>query len=469
MTKQIAPNAIIELRNIVGPRYVLESAEDLAVYGNDWTKRYIPDPLCIVLPANTNEVCTVAKYCNEHGLCIVPSGGRTGLAGGAVAIKKEVVLSLTRMNRIDPIDPVSMTIQCEAGATTESLQLAAAAVGLYFPLDLASKGSSQIGGNIATNAGGLKVIRFGNMRDSVAGIEVVLPSGEILNLNSNLRKDNTGYDLKHLFIASEGTLGIITRASIKLQPRLNNLRISCMGVSSFQKITEVLKVCNLNSIRPTAFEFFIHDALEIVLKHNNSLKNPFPKEFSHYVLLEIDDENGSLLEDLLEKLFAAGHIEDAVVSSSSADFKGLWALRENITESLSAYGHVRKNDIALAIERLGAFILEMEAELKTSPAEIKVILFGHIGDGNIHINYICKREVLDFQSFQEQARKVEERVFRIIKNYRGSISAEHGIGLTKKADISFTRTAAEVNIMREIKRIFDPNWTMNPGKIFDQI
>jgi FAD/FMN-containing dehydrogenase len=454
-------------RKIIGDNNVVTDPAQLRIYGDDWTKRFEPKPMVALFPRTVQEVQDIVRYCAKEKLAIVPSGGRTGLAGGAVAINGEVVLSLNRMNKIDKIDPIGMTIHCEAGATTESLQKAAQDAGLYFPLDLASKGSSHIGGNIATNAGGLKVIRFGNLRDSVAGIEVVLPNGDLLNLNNNLRKDNTGYDLKHLFIASEGTLGIIVKASIKLQPALKNLRISCMAVDQFQKIPEILRICNMSGIRPSAFEFFIKDALEIVLSHNNSLRNPFTDFASHYVLLEVDDGEKHVLEDLLEKLFHENLIQDAVISSSSAEFKGLWSLRENITESLAAYGYVRKNDISLAIDKLKPFIHELEQLLTRSPKEIKLILFGHIGDGNIHINYICRKDVMSNDEFQKKSRNIETEVFKVLEGYKGSISAEHGIGLTKKADLLFSRTKEEVEFMRQIKRVFDPQNIMNPGKIFD--
>ena len=464
---------IANLGTIVGASHVKTSPDDLAVYGNDWTKRYTPAPTCAVFPATTDEVSQILAYCNDHRIAVVPSGGRTGLAGGAVAIQGEVVVSLTRMNKIERLDPIGLTIHAEAGVTTEALQDAARDAGLFFPLDLASKGSAHIGGNVATNAGGLKVIRFGNMRDSVLGMEVVLGDGRVLHLDANLRKDNTGYDLKQLFISSEGTLGIITRVTIKLQARLKDLRIACMAVSAFDKIPEILKSANLGAFRPTAFEFFTNEALRIVLAHNKSLRDPFAAQHPFYVLIEMESSGGAAdevtgLEGLLEKLFEAGLVEDAVISSNSAEFKGIWSLRENITESLAAYGHVRKNDISLPIDRLQSFIAELQTEVKQSAhPHIKLILFGHIGDGNIHINYIAKKAEMEFPKFQADGRAIEERIFSRLRNYRGSISAEHGIGLTKKEDLKFSKDEFEIDLMRQIKKIFDPNGILNPGKIFD--
>lgn len=461
--------ALTGLCAIVGKSNVKTDTADLLVFGNDWTKRYVADPLAIVFPSSRDEVAAVLHFCNEHDLAVVPSGGRTGLAGGAVAIKKEVVISLNRMNRILSLDPVGMIIEAEAGVTTEALQEAAKDAGLFFPLDLASKGSAHIGGNVATNAGGLKVIKFGNMRDSILGLEVVLANGDVLHLDANLRKDNTGYDLKQLFIGSEGTLGIITKVSVKLQPKLKDLRVACMSVSGFEKIPLILRTCNLGSYRPTAFEFFTDQALRIVLSHNKSLRDPFSVASPFYVLIEMESMEGSVSQEhLLESLFEAGLVDDAVISSNSSEFKGLWGLRENITESLAAYGHVRKNDIALSIANLQPFIADLENEVKKNAHPfIKLILFGHIGDGNIHINYICRKSEMEASEFQSAARAIEEKIFQRLATYRGSISAEHGVGLTKKEDLKFSKDRREIDIMRAIRLILDPKGILNPGKIFD--
>ncbi len=459
---------VAQLKEIVGSSHVVTSDADLSAWGTDWTRVFPVKPVAAVLPSSTDEVSRIVKACRAAGVAIVPSGGRTGLAAGAVASNGEVVLSLSRMNRIEQIDKVGMTIQCEAGVTTQQIQDVARDAGMFFGLDLAAKGSCQIGGNISTNAGGLKFIRYGGMREQVLGLEVVLPSGEVLDMMSSLRKNNTGYDLKQLFVGAEGTLGIVTRAVLRLMPRQRNLQIACMGVESFSAIPRILTLANLEGVQITAFEFFTDVAHEIVLKHSPGARTPFASRWPFYVLLEVEEgpAGSSVIEPLLEKIFEAGLIGDAVVGSTSAQFKELWGLRENITESISAHGQVRKNDIALPIDKLEPFIAELEEEMKGAPQEIKLVLFGHIGDGNLHINYVGSRDIPK-EKFQATARSVEERIFKRLPKYKGSVSAEHGIGMLKKKDLAFSRSAPEIEMMKKFKLMLDPQNLMNPGKIFD--
>ena len=431
-----------DLRQLVGQANVLTSPSDLEAYGRDWTRVHQAKPSVIVLPASTAEVAAVVAYCQAKKLPIVPSGGRTGLAGAAVATNGEVVLSLSRMTKIEELDEVGQTIRVEAGITTQQVQEAAKQVGLFFPLDLAAKGSCQIGGNIATNAGGVKFIRFGGMREQVLGIEVVLPSGEVLDMNTGLRKNNTGYDLRQLFIGSEGTLGIVTRATLRLTPPPRNMQVSVLAVPSFESMLQILRVCGKAGVQLTAFEFFTRVAHEIVLQHALGARSPFTEKSPYYV------------------------ISDAVVATSSAQFKELWGLRENITESLSKHGHIRKNDISLAIGQLAAFTAELELEVAAAPKDIQLVLFGHIGDGNLHINYVGLNKAESFADFNARARLIELRIFERLARYKGSISAEHGIGLLKKKDLHFSRSEPEVALMRQIKQLLDPANLLNPGKIF---
>ncbi len=456
-------------RATVGAGNVKTEAADLDAFGRDWTKIFPVAPGCAVLPGSTAEVAKVVKYCADKGLCVVPSGGRTGLAGGAVASNGEVVLSLQRMSKIEKLDPVGLTAIVQAGVTTEALQDAAREIGLFFPLDLAAKGSCHIGGNIATNAGGVKFIRFGGMREQVLGIEVVLPNGDVLDMNSSLRKNNTGYDLKQLFIGSEGTLGIVTRATVRLTAPPRNVQVAIMGVETFKAIPAILGVANVAAVTLTAFEFFTKVAHEIVLKHAQGARTPFEQKYPYYVLLEAEEGpgGGAVMEPLLEKLFEKGLVADAVVAQNSTQHKEFWGLRENITESIAAHGTARKNDISLAIDQLDDFIAQLEVELAKAPTDgMEIVLFGHIGDGNLHINYVGPKTE-PVKEFNARARKVEERVFHLLAKFKGSISAEHGIGLLKKHDLLFSRTEAEVEIMRKLKRVFDPGGLMNPGKIFD--
>jgi FAD/FMN-containing dehydrogenase len=458
-----------ELARIVGDHYVKTEAGDLETYGRDWTRVHTPRPSAIVFPASTAEVSKVVRLCWEKGVPVVPSGGRTGLAGGAIAPQGELVVSLDRMNKIEKLDAVGLSAVVQAGVTTQALQEAAREIGLFFPLDLAAKGSCQIGGNIATNAGGVKFIRFGGMREQVLGLEVVLPDGQILDMNTALRKNNTGYDLKQLFISAEGTLGIVTRATVRLTPPPRNMQVAVMATPDFGSILKIAQACHMEGVQLTAFEFFTRLAHEIVLQHAVGAKTPFGEKSPFYVLLEVEEGPAgvSVMEPLLEKIFEKGLITDAVIAQSPAQFKELWGLRENITESIAAHGHARKNDISLAIDQLEPFIADLEREvLASAPADMKLVLFGHIGDGNLHINYVAPKAE-PFAEFQARARVVEEKVFRLLARYKGSISAEHGIGLLKKKDLPFSRSEPEIELMKQLKRLIDPKNLMNPGKIFD--
>jgi FAD/FMN-containing dehydrogenase len=458
-----------QFRSLVGETYVLTGANDLEAYGRDWTRLNPPKPSAVVLPASTEEVSKVMRYCHQEKIAVVPSGGRTGLAGGAVAANGEIVLSLQRLNKIEAVDTVGLTLRCQAGVTTQAVQDAARAAGLFFPLDLAAKGSCHIGGNIATNAGGVKFIRFGGMREQVLGVEVVLPDGEVLDMNTSLRKNNTGYDLRQLFIGSEGTLGIVTRATLRLTPPPRGVQVGVMAVEKFSDVLGILGACARAGAQLTAFEFFTRAAHEIVLKHAVGARPPFTPLAPFYVLLEVETGpgGGSVLEPLLEKLFEAGLVTDAVVAGSAGEAKELWGLRENITESIAKHGHVRKNDISLGIDQLADYIAELETIVASAPGNMELVLFGHIGDGNIHINYVGTDKSEPFAAFQERARKIEIQVFELLGRYKGSVSAEHGIGLIKKKDLHFSRTDAEVALMRKLKHVLDPHGILNPGKIFD--
>jgi FAD/FMN-containing dehydrogenase len=455
-------------RKSVGDVNVKTDRNDLQTYGKDWTRGYTADPSCVVLPKNTEEVSAVLRYCHEQGLAVVPSGGRTGLAAAAYAQNQEVVVALDRMNKIIRVDDVGLAVEVEAGVTTQAVQDCAREHGLYFALNLASKGSCQIGGNIATNAGGTKLIRYGGMREQVLGIEVVLANGEIIDMNTNLRKNNTGYDLKQLFIGSEGTLGIVTRATLKLIPPPKDFQLVCMASSSFAKIPQVLRECHLLGIQPTAFEFFSALGLDLVLKFHKNLRAPFAEGHPYYLLIEQESlgDNSDLFERLCERCLELDLVSDAVLSSNSEQFHGLWGLRENISESISQYGHVRKNDISLPIESLDSFVRDIDEIVAKVPEEIQLVLFGHIGDGNLHINYIAPK-TLAIDRFKNIAEETEKKIFAQLPKYKGSVSAEHGIGLVKKEDLKLSRSPVEIDLMRQIKLLVDPKGIMNPGKIFD--
>lgn len=452
---------------LVGDAHVITDPEALKPLGKDWT--YLTgQAACAVFPKSREEVAAILRYCSQHQLAVVPSGGRTGLAGGAVAANGEVVLSLARMNKVLSIDTIGMSITAEAGVLTQTLQEKALEAGLFYPVDLASKGSCQLGGNIATNAGGLKLIRFGGTRDNVLGLEVVLANGEILDLDFNLKKDNSGYDLKQLFISSEGTLGVITKATMRLVHKPKEWRLHVLGCEKFDSVLEILRACNLRGIQPGAFEYLTRPALDVVLAHHQSVRDPFAAPCDFYVLLETersssaDDER---MAELLEEALDKGWAQDAVIAETSSEFKALWGMRENISESVAMAGQVRKNDITVPICSLATFHNEVTAILKKAPPFVKMILFGHIGDGNIHLNYTATRDVAA-ETFHKAVKGIEGEIFRLIAKLRGSISAEHGIGLIKKEDLKFTRTPDQIEMMRRIKKVFDPAGIMNPGKIF---
>ncbi len=455
------------LTALVGDARISTRPDDLTVYGKDWTKA-VPNPTAVIFPKTTDEVSRILRYCHEHKIRVVPSGGRTGLAGAANAIQEELVISLEKMNHILKIDPINLSVTAEAGVIIETLQKAAKEAGLFYPVDLAAKGSCQLGGNIATNAGGLKLIRYGGTREQVLGLEVVLADGTILDLDYDLRKNNIGYDLKHLFIGSEGTLGIITKATMKLVSLPKELRLTCMASASFEQVTKLLGLVNFRGIQPTAFEFFTHECLELVLKHSKQRKNPFQEKSPLYVLLEIEKQPEGApdpLEPFLETAFESGLITDAVIASNSAEFQNLWGLRENISESVAMEGHVRKNDISLPISSLPGFIAEMQ-KILGKVRGVQMFLFGHIGDGNLHLNYSGPFQQ-NYDEFRSITRDTEKEVFELLKTFRGSISAEHGIGLLKKADLHYCCPPEALTLMQKIRAVFDPHGILNPGKIFD--
>ena len=447
--KVMRSDAVAFFKKLLGETYVLTGEADLKAWGTDWTKVFEPKPLCVVLPSSTEDVSKILSYCNTNELAVTPSGGRTGLCAGAVASDGEIVVNLTRMSKIMAVDTTGLTLTAEAGVTTQALQDAAKENGLFFPLDLASKGTCQIGGNIATNAGGVKLIKYGGTREQVLGLEVVLASGEILDMNVALRKNNSGYDLKHLFIGSEGTLGIVTKAVLRLMPKPRNLQLAIMAVGDFISIPKILAVCSQKSASVTAFEFFTEVAHKIVLQRLPGARTPFKDIAPFYVLLEIEQPGREPeLEELLEALFEEGLITDAAIAANSTQFKEFWGLRENITESLAAHGQVRKNDISLAIDKLDGFVKALQVLLLSKrPKDMEIVFFGHIGDGNLHINYVSPK-TRDSKDFHAEAREIEEGVFKLLASFKGSISAEHGIGLTKKKDLHFTRTDSEVSWMR---------------------
>ena len=436
---------------------------ELAIYGKDWTEVFPPAPSLLVRPRTTDEVSRFLKLASEHGLAVVPSGGRTGLAGGAVAAKGEIVLSLERMRAIHAVDPLALTVHVEAGAITEAVHHACAEHGLFWPVDFASKGSSQVGGNIATNAGGVRVIRYGLTRQWVLGLTVVTMSGERMELNGALEKNNTGVDLRQLFIGSEGILGVITEATLKLTRLPGKVDVFLFALDSLQAVLKLFAEARKGPFTMMAYEFFT-DACSARLEKHRGLRPPFEKRPSHCVLLEVEDAKPGALDGWLSSLFEQGLVLDGTLAADVGQQKALWKLREGISESLSATGLPHKNDIALPLAKLSVFCAELEALLASRYPDWELCLFGHIGDGNLHVN-IMKPEAMSKDDFFARTHDVDRDMFGLVRSHKGSVSAEHGIGLLKKEWLVYTRSPMEIDLMRHLKAALDPRWLLNPGKV----
>ncbi|MDI1449019.1 FAD-binding oxidoreductase [Polyangium sp. 6x1] len=437
---------------------------DLATFGRDWTKVHEPRPAAVALPRTTDEVSRLLKLCTAFQVPIVPSGGRTGLAAGAVAAHGEVVVSLSRMRRMNPVDVLGGTVRVQAGAVTEEVHRHVAEHGLTWPVDFASKGSSQVGGNIATNAGGVKVIRYGLTRQWVLGLEVVLASGEVLELGGALEKNNTGIDLRQLFIGSEGTLGIITEATLKLTRLPGKLDVLLFAVPNLAGVLALFKEARTGPFVITAYEFFTEKCMARVRRHR-SVREPLSAPSDYYVLLEVERAEPDALEAWIGSLFERGVVTDGTLAQHAGEAAAIWALREGISESLSATGMPHKNDIALPIQELEGFCAELESIFEARYPGWEIALFGHIGDGNLHVN-VMKPDAMEKSAFLAQTHEADHTMFELVRKYRGSISAEHGIGLLKKDYLGYSRSATEIEIMRAIKRALDPLGIMNPGKVF---
>ncbi len=463
MPTPLAVPVLSSLKSIVGDARVLTDEPSLALYGKDWTTVHSPCPVAVVLPSTIEQVQAVVRLAATEHLDIVPSGGRTGLSGGAMAANGELVLALDRMNTLEDFNSVDRTVRCGAGVITEQLQQFAEQQGLFYPVDFASSGSSQIGGNISTNAGGIKVIRHGMTRDWVAGLKVVTGTGELLDLNRGLIKNNAGYDLRQLVIGAEGTLGVVVEATMRLSRAPKELAVLVLGAVDMPAIMKVLGAYQ-GAMDLSAFEFFSELALQKVVKHQD-LQRPFATAADYYALIEIESADMDLAMELFEECVEAGWVIDGVVSQSIAQADALWRLREDISETISRWTPY-KNDISTLISRVPDFLAEVEAVVNEHYPEFEIIWFGHIGDGNVHLN-VLKPENLAMEEFQRQCSQVSQWVFEIVQRYEGSISAEHGVGLLKKDYLHYSRSKLEVQIMRQIKLAFDPQGIMNPGKIFD--
>ncbi|MCM2290437.1 MAG: FAD-binding oxidoreductase [Sulfuritalea sp.] len=457
-----------ELQELLGERHVLTAADDVAPFCTDWRGRYTGSALGVALPGTAQEVAAVVRACAAAGTAIVPQGGNTGLCGGATPVGGELVVCLRRLNRIRAVDADNNSITVEAGCTLQAVQEAAAAVNRLFPLSLAAEGSATIGGNLSTNAGGVQVLRYGNARELTLGIEVVLADGRIWDGLRALRKDNTGYDLKHLFVGAEGTLGLITAATLKLFPRPRTHATAWVALPDPAAAVRLLgRLRDAAGDNVTAFEIVGRTALDLVLKHIPNARDPLAGKPHWQVLIELSgarDDLGATLEQALQSAAEEGVIDDAAVAASEAQTAALWALRENVSEAQKIEGVSIKHDIAVPVSRIAEFIARADAALQAAFPQVRIVCFGHIGDGNLHYNQ-SRPDAQSNAEFIAQTESVNRIVHDLVHALGGSISAEHGLGQLKREEVRRYKSETEMDLMRAVKQALDPRGLMNPGKL----
>ncbi len=434
-------------------------------YWHDWSGLDPIKPLALIKPRSTEDVSTALKLCNKLGIAIVPQGGLTGLAGGAHPVEGGVVISMERMTAIEEVDTVMGTMTVMAGAILEEIQIAAEAAGMYFPLDLGGRGSCSIGGNISTNAGGNRVIRYGMAREQVLGMEVVLPDGTIVSTLNKMIKNNAAYDLKQLFIGSEGTLGIVTRAVLRLQAKPISVASAMCGCPDFEAVISLLQATRAK-LGPslTAFEVMWPSFVDTMTGGLPALRKPFSEKHGIYVLIEASGfrENAATedLEACLGSAIEDGIVADVVMGASDRDSQALWAIRDSVSEYTRVLGKIIGFDIGLPTVLTGDVVKRIDTDVKAKFPDARVLTYGHIGDSNLHV-------VINVPSAgtHQPEEEVDEIVFAIVRSVGGTISAEHGIGVIKKPYLHYTRNEEELALMRRIKAMLDPNNVLNPGKV----
>ncbi|MBS0527267.1 MAG: FAD-binding oxidoreductase [Proteobacteria bacterium] len=469
---------VSRLRSIVGDKGLITDEQGKHPFLTDWRENYLGRALAIVRPANTQEVSEVVKLCAAEGVAVVPQGGNTGMSGGATPQEdgREIVLSLTRMNRILDIDKVGYTMTVEAGVVLKTIQEAAADADRLFPLSLGAEGSCTIGGNLSTNAGGVQVLHYGNARQLVLGLEVVQPNGDIWNGLRALKKDNTGYDLRDLYLGAEGTLGIITRAVLKLSPKPRDNATSWSAVPSPQAAVELLSGAYAASEdNVTSCELMGRQGIDLVLQHIPGTTDPLAEKHDWYVLMEWSStrpasvgDNAAGLRDKMEaylgEAMEKGLVLDAVIAQTEAQSKALWALRENHTEASKQEGPSIKHDISVAVSKIPPFVPEGVAAMNKALPGCRPLVFGHVGDGNLHFN--CQAPAgWTKPQFAPYIEPISSAIYDLVTAYGGSISAEHGIGRIKVEELAHYRSRTELDVMRQLKRALDPHNIMNPGKV----
>jgi FAD/FMN-containing dehydrogenase len=464
-----SPDLLPRFAAIVGDKYAITDAATLAPHLIEGRGLYHGRSAMLLRPGSVDEVATILKLANETKTPLVPQGGNTGLVGGQIPFDGELILSLTRLDKIREVDAATNSMTCEAGVVLANAQAAAAKVDRLFPLSLGAEGSCTIGGNLSTNAGGTGALAYGIARELVMGLEVVLADGRVMHLLSKLKKDNTGYDLRHIFIGAEGTLGIITAAVLKLFPRPRAVETAFIGVPS---PAAAVKLLNLARARVggtvTSFELIIREVIDFALKHGQNVRDPLNARHPWYVLMEISSQHGeglrAGLEELLSDAARQGLVEDATVAASLDHTKAFWHLRHVLPEMQKPEGGSIKHDISVPVAAVPDFLAEASAAVVKLIPGARPVPFGHLGDGNIHFN-ISQPVGADQAAFLERWGEVNSVVDKVVLRYQGSISAEHGIGVLKRNSLPKVKDPVALELMRGLKRMLDPNGILNPGKV----
>ena len=462
--------ALRKIQNIVGPQGWIEAKVDMEPYLREWRGRFHGKAAAVVSPVSTNEVAQVLEICNKTGLGVVPQGGNTGLVGGGVPDFPDedgIVVSTQRLNFIREIDPVNQTMTVEAGVILSHIQQAAEDVGLLFPLSLGAEETCRIGGNISTNAGGVQVLRYGNTRDLVLGLEVVLADGRVWDGLRSLRKDNTGYELKHLFMGAEGSLGIITAAVLKLYSQPQVKETALCGGANVGSLLEVFQRLNISAgTALSAFEIMNRFGLEIAEKHVPAVSDPFESTHNQYALIELSGHDGisSTLKTVLEQAQKDGLITDTLIAKSSAQSDQLWAIRHAIPGAQKQEGGSIKHDVSVPVSSIEEFLTKASGLVEAKLPGVRICAFGHAGDGNIHFN-LSQPLGADTDAYLKNWDTINRIIHDLIVSIGGSFSAEHGIGQLKRDDLKRYKSDVELDLMRALKEALDPCNTMNPGKV----
>ena len=470
------PGALAALKAVVGAGAWLESADDVAPFVEDFRRLYHGATPLVLLPNSVDQVANILRICNREEIAVVPHAGNTGYCGGATPDESgsQIVLAMRRLNRLRHVDAANYSMIIEAGCTLAEAQAAAREAGRLFPLSLGSEGSAQIGGNLSTNAGGTAVLRYGMMRDLVLGLEVVLADGRVLAGLKSLRKDNTGYDVKSLFVGAEGTLGVITAASLKLFPQPADTASALVGIGSpAQALTLLARLSSAAGSQLTAFELIPRLAVDLTVKHIPGVANPLGMEAAWFLLVELSSPNprqdlAALLTAELQEAAENALLVDAMIATSLAQAQAMWKLRESVPEAQRHHGASLKHDVSVPVSAIPRLVEEGSELVRRLAPEGDVIAYGHMGDGNLHFN-VGKKPEADVKTFLARGPELEHAMFDLVESLGGSISAEHGIGRLKMAEFARRADPAELAVMADLKRALDPKGILNPGKVLASV